>query len=483
MTKRSASACRACITPMAMAKPAAASPTPSPASGRGCTWGWKSDAPDDPPRAAAPQRHGARGVAAADRPPADLAAQHSAADGRPVARRLPGRGGQPRHPHAEPGPARRRRGPLHQRLFRHAHLHAGARRAAHRLGAAESWHAALRRRRRPPSRGNAARPARPGYYTCAIGKLHYHPQRNLHGYHQALLDESGRIESVDFRSDYRSWFWSQAPNLDPDATGLGWNDFDAKPYALPERLHPTAWTGQTAAAWIDSYRRPEPFFFQVSFARPHRPYDPPERFWRRYQDADLPAATVAPWAKRFAPRSGPESDAWHGDLGVEQVRRSRQGYYGSVSFVDEQIGRVLEALARRTLMEETLIVFFSDHGDMLGDHHLWRKSYAYAASARVPMLVRWPEGMLSARRGSSMDQVVELRDVLPTFLDAAAAPAARPLDGRSLLPLIGGKVIGGKDSGWRSFLDLEHGVCYGPQNHWNALADARYKYRSPDLAP
>ena len=315
-----------------------------------------------------------------------------------------------------------------------------------------------------------------GYYTAAIGKLHYHPQRNLHGYHQALLDESGRIESVDFRSDYRSWFWSQAPNLDPDATGLGWNDFDAKPYALPERLHPTAWTGQTAAAWIDSYRRPEPFFLQVSFARPHSPYDPPERFWRRYQDADLPAATVAPWAKRFAPRSGPESDAWHGDLGVEQVRRSRQGYYGSVSFVDEQIGRVLEALARRTLMEETLIVFFSDHGDMLGDHHLWRKSYAYAASARVPMLVRWPEGMLSARRGSSMDQVVELRDVLPTFLDAAAAPAGRPLDGRSLLPLIGGKVIGGKDSGWRSFLDLEHGVCYGPQNHWNALADARYKY-------
>jgi arylsulfatase A-like enzyme len=193
--------------------------------------------------------------------------------------------------------------------------------------------------------------------------------------------------------------------------------------------------------------------------------------WRRYQDADLPAATVAPWAKRFAPRNGPQSDAWHGDLGAEQVRRSRQGYYGSVTFVDEQIGRIIEALTRRGLMEETLIIFFSDHGDMMGDHHLWRKSYPYAGSARVPMMVRWPEGMLSASRGSSLDQVVELRDVLPTFLDAAGAPPARPLDGRSLLPL-----IGGKDSGWRSFLDLEHGVCYGPENHWNALADARHKY-------
>ena len=310
-----------------------------------------------------------------------------------------------------------------------------------------------------------------GYYTAAIGKLHYHPQRNLHGYHQALLDESGRIESPDFRSDYRSWFWSQAPNLDPDATGLGWNDFDARPYALPERLHPTAWTGQTAASWIETYQRPEPFFLKVSFARPHSPYDPPERLWRRYEDAPLPAAAVAGWASRYAARSGPEPDAWHGDLGASQVRRSRQGYYGSITFVDEQIGRIMESLTRRGLLDQTLIVFFSDHGDMLGDHNLWRKSYAYAGSSRVPFLVRWPEGMLTARRGGTIGQMVELRDVLPTFLDAAAAAPARPLDGRSLLPL-----IAGKSAEWRPFLDLEHGVCYSPDNHWNALADQRYKY-------
>jgi arylsulfatase A-like enzyme len=158
-------------------------------------------------------------------------------------------------------------------------------------------------------------------------------------------------------------------------------------------------------------------------------------------------------------------------MGAAQVRRSRQGYYGSVSFVDEQIGRVLEALARRRWMDQTLIVFFSDHGDMLGDHHLWRKSYAYAASSRVPFLVRWPEGMLNAHRGSVLDAMIELRDVLPTFLDAAGAPLARPLDGRSLLPLIAGKT-----TEWRSFLDLEHGVCYSPDNHWNGLADQKYKY-------
>ena len=138
-----------------------------------------------------------------------------------------------------------------------------------------------------------------------------------------------------------------------------------------------SWTGQTAAAWIDSYQRPEPFFLKVSFARPHSPYDPPERIWRRYQDAGAAAGGGGALGHRALRRgAGRESDAWHGDLGADQVRRSRQGYYGSVTFVDEQIGRILEALTRRRLMEQTLIVFFSDHGDMMGDHHLWRKSYA-----------------------------------------------------------------------------------------------------------
>lgn len=323
--------------------------------------------------------------------------------------------------------------------------------------------------RYPVEKPRALRAA--GYYTMVVGKNHYHPQRNGHGYHQALLDESGRIESPDFRSDYRSWFWSQAPNLDPDATGLGWNDHRARPYALPERLHPTWWTAQTAIHFVETYSRPEPFFLKVSFARPHSPYDPPERFWKRYAEANLPGAAVGAWARKYAARSGPEDDIWHGDVGAGQVRASRQGYYGSISFVDEQIGRVLEALEKRHLLEETLVLFLSDHGDMTGDHHLWRKSYAYEPSARIPMLVRWPRGLVSGQRGQVLRQTVELRDILPTLLDAAGVPAHPELDGRSLLPLLDGKT-----EGWRPYLDLEHGVCYSRENHWNALTDGREKY-------
>jgi choline-sulfatase len=310
-----------------------------------------------------------------------------------------------------------------------------------------------------------------GYYTASIGKNHYHAQRNAHGYQQMLLDESGREETPDYRSDYRSWFWSLAPNLNPDATGLGWNDFRARPYALPEALHPTTWIGETAVRFIETYNRPEPFFLKVSFERPHSPYDPPERFWRQYADADLPPAQCGKWAATYAPRSGPTNDIWHGDVGPAEVRNSRRGYYGSIGFVDEQIGKVIESLEKRRLLDETLILFISDHGDMTGDQHLWRKSYAYEPSAHVPFLVRWPSGLLSASRGQVLDQVVELRDVLPTFLDAAGAPARPELDGRSILPLIAGKT-----DGWRPYLDLEHGICYSPQNHWNALCDGREKY-------
>jgi len=310
-----------------------------------------------------------------------------------------------------------------------------------------------------------------GYYTTGIGKMHWHPQRNPHGFHLVLLDESGRAESPDFRSDYRAWFASEVPTLNPDATGIGWNDYTAGVYALPERLHPTHWTGETAVRFLEQYQRREPFFLKVSFARPHSPYDPPERFMKMYEDADLPKATVGSWAGRYAERSGPGFDIWHGDLGAEQVRRSRQGYYGSISFVDEQVGRILEALERRHWLDNTLVLFTSDHGDMTGDHHLWRKSYPYQASARIPMLLRWPDGLVAAKRGQVSVHPVELRDVLPTVLEAANAPGTDPLDGRSLLDLARSKT-----DGWRAYIDLEHDICYSPENHWNALTDGKRKY-------
>ncbi|MFP4055238.1 MAG: arylsulfatase [Candidatus Brocadiia bacterium] len=312
-----------------------------------------------------------------------------------------------------------------------------------------------------------------GYYTLGLGKMHWFPQRTLHGFHKTILDESGRVETKGFVSDYRQWFRQVAPDKNPDATSLGWNDYRARPYALPEELHPTRWMGDRAVEFLQGYDRSEPFFLKVSFARPHSPYDAPERFFRLYEDADIPPAVVGRWAERHAQRGKKlPYTTWRGDLGAAQVRRSRQGYYGNVTFIDEQVGRILEVLERRGWLERTLVLFTADHGDMLGDHHLWRKTYAYESSARIPMLLRWPGELLDAPRGRVLGQPVELRDALPTFLDAAgAAYDPRRFDGRSMLDLVRGKT-----EGWREYIDFEHDVCYHPSNHWNALTDGRWKY-------
>jgi arylsulfatase A-like enzyme len=142
-----------------------------------------------------------------------------------------------------------------------------------------------------------------------------------------------------------------------------------------------------------------------------------------------------------------------------------------VSFIDEQIGRILKALEERGWLENTLILFTADHGDMLGDHYLWRKTYAYEGSARIPMLVRWPKSM-AGRRGQVLEQPVELRDVLPTFLEAAGVKIdPGEFDGRSLLELVRGQT-----EKWRPWIDLEHSRCYGDENYWTALTDGRIKY-------
>ena len=311
-----------------------------------------------------------------------------------------------------------------------------------------------------------------GYYLFGIGKMHWYPQNKLRGYHGTLLDESGRAETPGFVSDYRLWFKERAPDLNPDATGIGWNDYRAKAYVLPEELHPTRWTGDRAVDFIEKYDRPEPFMLKVSFARPHSPYDPPKRFVEMYDEEDMPAPRVGGWAARYAEHKDPPNPSlWHGDLGVRQAKESRRAYYGSVTFIDEQIGRILGALRNRGMYDNTLIIFFADHGDMLGDHHLWRKTYAYEGSANIPMLLRWPKSMaMDDRRGRTLSEPVELRDVLPSFLDAAGARIPDNLDGRSMLDLVRGNT-----RNWRQHIDLEHSMCYD-QDHWNALTNGRFKY-------
>lgn len=310
-----------------------------------------------------------------------------------------------------------------------------------------------------------------GYYTFGIGKMHWHPQKTLHGFHSTLVDESGRVETPDFISDYRKWFKKQSPDLDPDATGIGWNEHRAGVYALSEELHPTYWTGQVAVDQIKDYNREEPLLLKISFARPHSPYDPPQRFLDMYENVDIPEPFVGDWCEKFADYPMTKSAAF-GDFGAEYAVNSRKYYNANITFIDEQIGLIIKALKEKGMYENALIMFTADHGDMLGDHYHWRKTYAYQGSANIPYIMKWPQ-QLSAGipKGSHLDYPVELRDFLPTFLDAAGAQIPEDMDGASLL-----KLIKEKNPGWREYIDLEHSRCYQKENYWAALTDGKTKY-------
>lgn len=308
-----------------------------------------------------------------------------------------------------------------------------------------------------------------GYWTLGIGKMHWTPQNATHGFHATLLDESGREESPYFKSDYRKWLACKAPGVDPDATGIGWNDHGAATYVLPEELHPTVWTGDRAVEAIEGYRSDAPLFLVVSFARPHSPYDPPQRLLDIYEDREIPGPAVGDWCAAAGRLTDPQKnpEAAYGDFGEEYVRRSKRHYYASVSFIDEQVGRIVEALRARGMYDDALICFTSDHGDMMGDHHHWRKTYAYEGSTHIPFLVKFPAGLKDVPAAGSEDsRVVELRDVLPTMLDAAGAEIPREVEGLSLL----------RQGPWRGWLDLEHATCYSSDNYWCALTDGRWKY-------
>jgi arylsulfatase A-like enzyme len=311
-----------------------------------------------------------------------------------------------------------------------------------------------------------------GYHTQGIGKMHFSPQRSLNGFHHTILDESGRTEDPEFISDYRQWFdANKTGDYGITDHGSGWNSWIARPYHAPEHLHPTNWTVNESIRFLQRRDPSVPFFLKVSFARPHSPYDAPPFYFDLYKNKELPEPAVGEWAARHdVPSDAARHDAWRGVMSNEAIHRARAGYYGSITHIDHQLGRLFMFMQGKGVLDNTLIFFTSDHGDMLGDHHLWRKTYAYEGSAHIPMIVRLPPD-LHPTQIKYVDEPVTLQDVMPTLLETAGIPVPDAVDGRSLLPLVQGRA-----AGWRSCVHGEHSTCYAEEQEMQYLTDGIIKY-------
>jgi len=302
-----------------------------------------------------------------------------------------------------------------------------------------------------------------GYHCINVGWRNMHPRRKLYGFHSVIVHDLR--EGVD---DYWDWLRRElGPHAHERTHGSDANGWLGRPWPYEERYHPTNWTVDLTIEQIQKRDPTRPAFVWCSHLRPHSPYDPPQFFWDMYYPRELPPVPVGDWAARYdVPNPGLSRTAWYGRLTPEQNQRMRAGYMGCITHIDYQLGYLLERV-RAELGGNVMVVFTSDHGDMMGDHHLHRKCYAYEGSARIPFVVQYPE-TLDLPAGT-FEQVVGLQDVMPTILEAAGVEIPDSVTGSSVLKAVRGE-------GWREFFHGEHSPCYSRDSAMHYLTDAREKY-------
>lgn len=304
-----------------------------------------------------------------------------------------------------------------------------------------------------------------GYHCLNVGWRNLHPRRKLYGFHTVVPHDLR--EGVD---DYWEFLHREAgPDAHERGHGCDANGWLARPWHLAERLHPTVWTNDVTLQQLAKRDPTKPFFMWCSHLRPHSPYDPPQYFWDLYAEEELPEIPLGDWAARHdVPVTCPEQTVWRGRLSERRNHTMRVGYLGCVSHLDYELGRLMQQLERAGGdVRNTLFLFVSDHGDMMGDHNLHRKTYAYEGSARIPFVIRYPAGW--DLPVGTFPQVVGLQDVMPTILDAVGVEPPPGMTGASVLNAVRGRP-------WREFIHGEHSPCYSAGEAMHYLTDGQEKY-------
>ena len=312
-----------------------------------------------------------------------------------------------------------------------------------------------------------------GYYCQCVGKMHVHPLRNYLGFHNVELHDgylhSARYTNVPWQEsqknadDYFHWL-KQEKGIDADVTdtGLECNSWVARPGIYEEKYHPTNWVTDRSIDFLRRKDPQKPFFLMASYLRPHPPFDAPSYYFDLYNKKELAPPAVGDWETTEELQAmGRVFDSKCGPSDPELIREAQIGYYACITHLDHQIGRLIQALVEYGVYDNTLILFTSDHGEELCDHHMFRKSRPYQGSIRIPMIMAGNETLLPGiKQGTVSHSVVELRDVMPTLLDFVKADIPDSVDGKSMLPLVQNPA--------EKLRDVLHGEhSYGPySNHW-----------------
>ncbi len=287
-----------------------------------------------------------------------------------------------------------------------------------------------------------------GYRTILSGKMHFCGPDQLHGFEQRLTTDIypadyGWTPDWDHPEARPDWYHNMS-SVTQAGLCVRTNQLDFDDEVI--------FTSERALYEIARSNDKRPFLLVASLTHPHDPFAIPERYWSLYRDEDIdmpgpivPREELDPHSLRIRHVCAMDAET----VGEQHIRNARHAYYGAISYVDDNLGRLMEALRATGLASNTIIVFTSDHGEMLGERGLWFKMNFFEGGARVPLIVSAPQKYAPRRVAES----VSLVDLTPTLIDMAGGDSAAlgaTIDGRSLKGHLEG--VGGHDEAIGEYL-------------------------------
>ncbi len=297
-----------------------------------------------------------------------------------------------------------------------------------------------------------------GYQTRAEGKLHFHPMRANYG-----------IEHADLPMDYFNEMRKRG-KISTRSHGIGENEVEPVINTIPETDTLTHWTVDKSMDFIENKDPTRPFFLWTSFTKPHPPFDPCLSYWELYNGIELSEPVKGDWSADmesaplgFYKPTFALNNIWR--MSKEQKKQVKRAYYACISQIDYNLGLLFAKMRELNLLENTWIIFTSDHGDLLGDHNMGAKTNFLEGSSHIPLLIKPPATFghsHPAFAGMKCNKIVTLADIMPTILSICGISYDGDLDGIDLLSYL-------KHEGEKEF----YGNC---ENKYFAVIENQYKY-------
>lgn len=275
-----------------------------------------------------------------------------------------------------------------------------------------------------------------GYQAYAVGKLHVTPQRNRIGFDDVILEEQGRHLDCT-ADDWEMYLSEQGYTGEEYSTGMCHNDFLTRAWHLPEKHHAVNWAVREMCKTIRRRDPTRPGFWYLSFSAPHPPLTPPQAYMDLYRDIELDEAATGNWSADFddLPYALWARARNSAHLGATEAEKdlARRAFYAEITHLDHQIRVILGFLREEKLDSNTIVVFTSDHGHMIGNHGMWCMAPFYEMSAKIPLIVVPTSKDDRIPRNRKDDLLAEFGDIMPTLLELAGLPIPETVDAISLI--------------------------------------------------